>query len=154
VLGYNTPGASTDTYNNNNWLHGSKVVTGATGQTISSISAHVKGTVSASPNNRFRLAVYTDAGGRPGTLVAQTGEGTLVANSWNTLPIGATLAPNTTYWLIYNTNGTSPLANGLSYDVAGANSGGWSTGAVAYGSWPSSFGGYTASAARYSIYAQ
>jgi hypothetical protein len=153
VIGYNTAGASADSYNSN-WMNGSKVTTGSSSQTISTMTVFVRGTVSAAPNNRFRLAVYTDSGGSPGTLVASTAEGTLVANSWNSAPITATLAAGTAYWFIYNTNGTSPNDNNMAFDVGAAAGGGWSTGAVTYGTWPASFGGFTQSSGRYSIYAQ
>ena len=53
----------------------------------------------------FQLAIYTANGSAPGTLVASSATGTLVANSWNTVPISATLAPNTSYYFAYNTNG-------------------------------------------------
>ncbi len=41
--------------------------------------AHVKGTVSAAPNNRFRLAIYTDVSGGPGNSTAVSA--TLSANT-------------------------------------------------------------------------
>ncbi|MFN0027971.1 MAG: Ig-like domain-containing protein [Acidimicrobiales bacterium] len=152
-LGNTAIGVSTDTFNNNS-MHGIRVVAGASNQTVNTMFAYVKGTVSAAPNNRFRVAIYTDAGGVPGTLVAQSAEGTLVANSWNSVAVSATLTANTAYWFIYNSNGTAATHNGLAYDVAAAGSGGWSSGSVPYGTWPASFGGFTSSAARYSLYAQ
>jgi hypothetical protein len=153
VVGYNTPGASTDSYNSN-WMNGSRVVTGSSAQTVSMMSVFVRGTVSAAPNNKFRLAIYTDAAGKPGTLVASSAEGTLVANSWNSAPVTATLAAGTAYWFLYNTNGASPSDNNMAFDVGAANGGGWSTSAVTYGTWPATVGGFSLASARYSIYAQ
>lgn len=152
-VGNTTIGATTDTFNNNS-MHGIRVVAGASNQTVSTMFAYVRGTVSAAPNNRFRMAIYTDAGGIPGTLVAQSGEGTLAANSWNSAAVSATLTANTAYWFVYNSNGTASTHNGLAYNVATAGSGGWSSGSVPYGTWPATFGGFTSSAAWYSLYAQ
>jgi hypothetical protein len=135
-------------------MNGSKVMTGTSSQTVSTMSVFVRGTVSAAPNNKFRLAIYTDAGGSPGTLVASTSEGTLVANSWNSAPITATLAANTAYWFVYNTNGTSPSDNNMAFDVGAANGGGWTNASVTYGTWPATSGSFALASARYSIYAQ
>ena len=55
----------------------------------------------------------------PGSLVATSASGTLVANSWNTVPITATLAPNTSYFFGYNTNGASGSVNNLRYASGG-----------------------------------
>jgi hypothetical protein len=97
------------------------------------------------------LAIYTDAGGAPGTLVAQSSSGSLQANSWNTLPLSATLSANTAYWLMYNTNGTSGSFNTLSYNGDLSPVGAWTT--QSFGTWPSSFGTATLAGQRYSIYA-
>ena len=54
------------------------------------MSAYVAG-VQAAPSNKFQMAIYTNSGSAPGVLVSSTTEGTLTANSWNSLPIAATL---------------------------------------------------------------
>lgn len=69
-------------------------------------------------------------------------------NAWNSLPITAMLAPNTAYWLMFNTNGD----NNMSYDTGSANQGAWSQ-PRPFGTWPSSFGTATRWIAKYSIYA-
>ena len=77
---------------------------GATSVTVNALSVYV-GTVDAAPNNQYQVAIYTDQNGAPGTLVASSTAGTLIPNAWNTLPLVATLQANTSYWLMYNTNG-------------------------------------------------
>ncbi|WP_189131790.1 Ig-like domain-containing protein [Wenjunlia tyrosinilytica] len=134
-----------------NHMNGSRVTTGSAQAVLKTASVHV-GSVSASPNNKFQLAVYTDSNGKPGTLVAATASGTLTANAWNSLPITATLNPNTSYWLMYNTNGTTIAANNMHYSDGGSGQGAYSTGATTFGTWPANFGNATQSTALYSIY--
>jgi hypothetical protein len=150
TLGLTTVGAVHDTGDANN-LNGSMITVGAQPLTVTSISAYV-GNVDAAPRNQFSLAIYANAGGAPGALVAKTAAGTLAANSWNTLPISATLAANTSYWLFYNTNGSSSTVNNLYYNNDPSNVGGYSNGSVAFGTWPTSFGTAVLGGWRYSIY--
>ncbi|WP_407988190.1 Ig-like domain-containing protein [Kitasatospora sp. CMC57] len=149
TLGNTTIGAATDSGDSNH-LNASRFVTGARGGQVSSVSAYV-GPVGAAPNNQYQLAVYQDASGKPGALVANSAAGTLVANSWNTLPVAATLAPNTPYWLAYNSNGASTAVNNLKYN--GGGKGAYSNAATAYGSWPASFGASTNTSLEFSLYA-
>ena len=109
------------------------------------------GSVGAAPNNSYQVGIYTDAAGAPGTLVARSATGTLVANSLNTIPVAASLAANTPYWLMYNTNGSNVNLNNLKYANGGL--GGWSRGSVAFGTWPASFGSFASAAVTYSMYA-
>ena len=90
------------------------------------------------------MAIYAANGSVPGALVATSGTGTLVANSWNTVPISATLAPATSYYLGYNTNGASTTVNNLRYTNGGSS--GWRSAGQAYGTWPASFGGFSSQA--------
>ena len=99
----------------------------------------------------FQVAIYADHGGRPGTRVARSATGTLVANSWHTIAITATLQANTRYWLMYNTNGRSIDVNNMYY-ATGSSGGAYSTDNVTFGSWPFTFPASTPNA-RYSIYA-
>ncbi|GIJ74895.1 PQQ-dependent sugar dehydrogenase [Virgisporangium ochraceum] len=145
-IGYAQIGASTDTGDQNH-MNGSRFVTGAGATTVSSMSVYMK-TVRPAPNNQYQLAIYADANGSPGARVATSATGTLTANAWNTLPISAALAPDTAYWLMYNTNGD----NNLSYDAGTANQGAWSA-STAFGTWPATFGGSTRWNAKFSIYA-
>jgi len=80
--------------------------TTTTKATIASMSIYVGG-VGAYPYNQYQLAIYADSGGVPGALVATSSVGTLTATAWNTLPISATLAAGTAYWLTYTTSSNS-----------------------------------------------
>jgi hypothetical protein len=131
-----------------NYMNGSRFVNGATALSVSQISVYLK-TVQAAPANQYQVAIYTDANGAPGTLVASSTSGTVTANSWNSRPVTATLAANTAYWLVYNTNGD----NNMSYDTGSANQGAWSSQSRPFGTWPSSFGTSSRWTAKFSIYA-
>ncbi len=64
--------------------------------TIQSLSFYV-----TTPVGKLRLGLYDDAGGRPGTLAAQTDEFTPVAG-WNTQAVQTpTLLPAGSYWLAF-----------------------------------------------------
>ncbi|MEU4626169.1 PQQ-dependent sugar dehydrogenase [Actinoplanes sp. NPDC023801] len=145
-IGHTQAGALLDAGDINH-MNGSRFVTGTGPATVTSMSVYMKG-VQAAPNNQYQLAVYADANGSPGARVATSTSGTLTANSWNTRPIAATLAPNTPYWLMYNTNGD----NNLSYDAGAANQGAWSA-ATPFGTWPATFGTSSRWNAKFSIYA-
>src|SRR4029453_758490 len=119
-FGYDQVGGSLDS-GDTNYMNGSRFVTGPPALTVSQISVYLK-TVQAAPANQYQVAIYTDVNGSPGTLGGSSTSGTLKGNSWNSRPITATLAPNTAYWLMFNTNGD----NNMSYDVGGANQGAWS----------------------------
>jgi glucose/arabinose dehydrogenase/PKD repeat protein len=146
-IGHTQVGASLDTGARNH-MNGSRFVTGSDPAAINSLSVYLKG-VQAAPNNQYQLAVYADANGSPGARVASSTSGTLTANAWNTRPISATLAPNTAYWLMYNTNGD----NNLSYDTGTADQGAWSTSATTFGTWPATFGMSSRWNAKFSLYA-
>ncbi|MFD9124963.1 Ig-like domain-containing protein [Kitasatospora sp. NPDC059571] len=149
TLGTVTVGSATDA-GDSNYINTTRYVTGSSGGTVSSISVHV-GTVAAAPNNQYQVAVYADASGKPGALVASSSSGTLTANAWNTLPLTAALSANTAYWLAYNTNGNSSAVNNLHYNSGGTS--GYGTGGRAFGSWPSSFGALSSENVTFSIYA-
>jgi hypothetical protein len=135
-----------------NYMNGSRVLTGAQSVTVQSLSAYV-GPVDAAPHNQFSLAVYTDNNGSPGSLVATSATGTLVANHWNTLPLSATLQPTTHYWLVYNTNASSASLNNLYYATASSPLGAFSNSTQSFGSWPSSFGSASTGSYQFSLYA-
>ncbi|WP_354642559.1 Ig-like domain-containing protein [Kitasatospora camelliae] len=149
VLGTTTVGASTDSADSN-YLNGSRYVTGSSGGTVGSVSVYV-GAVGAAPNNQYQVAIYNDSAGRPGSLLASSAGATLTANAWNTVPLTATLAANTPYWLVYNSNGSSAAVNNLKFASGGTS--GYSSGQVAYGTWPSSFGAVSTGTLNYSMYA-
>ena len=147
VIGYNQVGSQLDS-GDMNYMNGSRFTTGSTAQTISSMSVYIKSVVAA-PNNKYQLAVYADVNGSPGALVAATATGTLTPNSWNSLPIGATLTANTAYWFMYNTNGD----NNMSFDTGAVNQGGYSTNPQTFGTWPAAFGTAVRTTTKFSIYA-
>jgi hypothetical protein len=132
-------------------MNGSRFTTGSSGSTVSSMSVYVGAVDSTAGHNQFQVAIYADANGAPGALLAQSGSGTLTANSWNTLALSASLKANTAYWLMYNTNGTSGSVNGMGYTSGGQSV--WSN-HQSFGSWPSKFGHVAGSmTASFSIYA-
>jgi hypothetical protein len=144
-------GTSIDTGDSNS-MNGSKITIPAPGGTVTSMSAHVGG-IDASPNNQFQLGIYEDNNGVPGALIAHSGSGTLTANTWNSLPISATLAGNTSYWLMYNSNGASPSNNDMQFSVGSAGQGAFSNATTNFGSWPANFGLATLNNSSFSIYA-
>ena len=151
TLGLTTIGSAVDE-GDSNFMNGSLVRTTAGGQ-VTSMSAYVGAIDSSTTNRQFQLAIYGDNAGRPGALLAASGSGTLVASSWNTLAISAALSPNTSYWLMYNTNGRSSNVNNMHFDSAAAGQSGYSSASVTFGTWPATFPAATLSSARYSIFA-
>lgn len=106
------------------------VNSGASGGSVLQINVGYDYT-EAAPNNKCQVAIYTDAAGKPGTLVASSGAVTLEPGSSGSvgtptaIPLSATLTPNTAYWLVALTNGIAggnQMANndlnGTSYTVA------------------------------------
>jgi PAP2 superfamily len=94
-------------------INGSRFTTGISAGPVESVSVYVAAPVDVAPYNQYQLAIYDDAHGAPGRLVASTSSGTLTPDEWNTLPISAVLEPKTPYWLMYNTNGTNGGVNNL-----------------------------------------
>jgi hypothetical protein len=151
TLGVTTIGGFEDN-GDRNYLNGSKVTTNAAGQ-IASISVYVGAIDTLAANQRFEVGVYTDNGGRPGTLVARSATGTLVANAWNTVAIGAPLAANTTYWLMYNTNARGADVNNMRYTTGAAGQGAYSASSVPFGTWPATFPSAVITNYAFSLYA-
>lgn len=150
-LGLTSVGGILDS-NDSHYLNGSLVFTSSVGQIVS-MSAYVGSIDTYQANRNYQMAIYTNNSGRPVTLVAKTASGTLVANSWNTLPITASLQANASYWLIYNTNGRSGAVNNLHYNGGTYGYGAYSSGTVNFGTWPTTFPTSTLSNAVYSLYA-
>jgi hypothetical protein len=148
TAGGTTIGPETDT-NASGFLNGSRVIlTGALA--ITSMSVHV-GAVDALASNRlYGLAIYTDVSGQPGTLVASSTAGTLIANSWNTRPLVVVL-PAGAYWLMYATNGLTAEVNNAHCGPGVLGQSAWST-PVPFGSWPTAYGVDTISNSVYSLY--
>jgi len=131
-------------------LNGSKVRTSAAGR-IASMSVYVGNIDSLAANRQYQLAIYTDNAGRPGTLVAASATGTLVANARNTLGVSASLQANTNYWLVFNTNGRSSGVNNMRYNTGSAGQGAHSVNAVSFGTWPTTFPSATIDKRLYSL---
>jgi WD40 repeat protein len=151
TIGLATQGSILDSGASNH-MNGSKVTT-TNGGTISSMSVYVGGIDALSSNQSYQLAIYTDNVNKPGTLVASSATGTLTVNSWNTLPVSATLQPNTSYWLMYNTNGRTTTVNNMYYNNGTTGQGAYSSGLVTFGTWPATFPASQLSRAIYSLYA-
>ena len=149
TLGSTTAGTSTDS-SNSNTMNATRFATGNGGK-LASLSVNV-GAVDTNVSNRsYQMAIYSANGNVPGNLVANTTTGTLVANTWNTLPITGTLAPNTGYFIVYNSNGSSSAVNNMRYTSGGVS--GWSTGGRPFGTWPVTFGAFSSQSATFSMYA-
>ncbi len=148
-LGATTVGGSTDS-SNSNGMNATRFTTVEGGRVVS-MSVNVGAVDPSVARRSFQLAIYAASGNVPGALVASSSTGTLVANSWNTAPLTATLAPSTSYYLVYNTNGASAAVNNLRYASGGSS--GWRTSGQAFGTWPATFGGFSSQSATFSIYA-
>jgi hypothetical protein len=139
TFGKTTAGNQTDTADSNSVIAG-RFQSGTLGGTALSISVHAGAIVSAAPNNLFQAALYSDNAGKPGTLIASSSSATLIASSWNTVAISATISPSTWYWIAYNTNGTSASANNLTLSSGSiANQTQWIS-TEPFGTWPTTYG--------------
>jgi hypothetical protein len=101
--------------------------------TVNSISVYISSPISASPNNQYQVAIYTDQTG-PRTLLASSGSQTITGNAWNTVALTASVTANTTYWLTYNSNAASDSADNLILSPIATCDYAWA--AQAYGTWP------------------
>lgn len=146
MVGSQVIGASTDTCDSN-YINGSRFGSGS-GGSLTSMSVFVRA-VSPSPNDQFQMAVYSDAAGRPGNLIASTATGRLKPNAWNRLAISTRLAANTNYWLMYNANGVGCAMDDMTYSSGGM--GGYS-GPVSFGSWPATIKSASTGAWTFAIF--
>ena len=112
-LGNPTAGEVLD-HSNSNGLGANRIRTSSLGGRAVRAWIYTPGPIDEPPNDRFEMGLYADAGGAPGRLVALTPTGSLTSG-WNSLPIEAELAANSTYWLVYNTNATSIHRNNPTY---------------------------------------
>ena len=151
ALGATTAGSSNDT-SDSNGIDATRFTT-AFGGKVAALSVNVGAVDTQVANRAFQLAIYSANGNVPGALVANTGTGVLVGNSWNTIPLTAdvTLAPNTPYFLAYNTNGRSSTVNNMRYVSGGASA--WRTAGQPFGTWPTTFGSATTQNVTFSLYA-
>ena len=160
-IGYTSVGTFTGGDIEGSIINAQKVTTTA-GGTISSMSAYFLN--SASPNNLFQFALYADngSGTAPGAYIASSSIGTMLnpgQHNWYTLPISATLASTTTYWLVFWSNAdtatSSPIATsngGASSLKVGSSGTAWQTGPD--NGFPATFPALTVQAAQVaSLYA-
>ena len=149
-LGTTAVGTISDTgYSNTMNAFRYQTLTGQSGP-ASSVSVYIPAPIGASPNNQFQVAIYSDTGGNPGTLIAASASKAITAAGWNSVPIAATLAANTAYWIVYNTNGTGTANNSLILSAGGTYK--WRS--QTFGTWPATFGATQGSSANTaSIYA-
>ena len=89
------------------------------GGSVSSMSVYIHSGVGAS--HQGQLAIYSDSSGTPGSYIASTAVTTLTGNSWNTMPITATLLPSTTYWFIFWTNDSAGSEEALVSPASAGN---------------------------------
>lgn len=112
-FGNTNPESTGDT--SNSIFNGSKFPTGASGGQATSMSIYITDLDPVTTNRKFVLAIYSDIAGKPGTLIANTDPTSTLtlSNNWNSsnLTTNPTLMPNTTYWLMFNTNGNSGIKN-------------------------------------------
>jgi hypothetical protein len=87
----------------NNTMSGTQITTGSLALPVSSLSVYLATAIDSAPNNQIEVAIYTDSAGKPGTKVVASGS-TAAVEGWNTIALTTTLAANTKYWLLYNTN--------------------------------------------------
>jgi hypothetical protein len=120
-LGLCSPGSVQDTGNGGS-PNGSKITTGSKAETVSSICADVVA-VAPAPYNHYIVSIYADASGTPSTLVAQSVYSTLTGPGWNCAAVTASLAANTTYWLLFNADADGPVYNNLYYNQVSTNVG-------------------------------
>lgn len=148
--GYTNQGALLDT-GDAGYMNGSKFTTNSSGGVATSMSVFV-GNVDTGSHNQYQMAIYTDNNGTPGILVAKTNTGTLSPITWNTLPITATLQPNTTYWLMYNTNASTSTnyLNNMYFDTGAQNIAAWAK--HSFSSWPTNFPTATLDTTQFSLY--
>ena len=103
-----------------NSMHGAGFLLGEKVVVSSARTLRQIGLIAIAAGPQFQLALYTDVGGAPGTLVAQTAIGTLTAGTME-VPITAGSVPIAagTYWImgIYNTNASIGYTTGASTNV-------------------------------------
>lgn len=114
MVGRPTLGSTIDSDDSNN-INGSRYITGITAGPVKSLSIFVATPVDRAPNDQFEMAIYDDKLGAPHRLLAVSDRSSLRADEWNTVAIDAILEPNSAYWFVYNTNGTTVAANNPVY---------------------------------------
>ncbi|HUB93624.1 MAG TPA: choice-of-anchor R domain-containing protein [Verrucomicrobiae bacterium] len=114
-----TAGGTNDGCCNEGYMIADQFTTTAGGAVESLTTFAALGGITAAPANEFQMGIYTDNSGAPGSYVASTAVSTLTtAGAWYTVPVTATLAANTSYWLVYWTNVSGYGSNNAESNVA------------------------------------
>jgi hypothetical protein len=110
----------------------------AAAETVSAIGIEV-----GTPAGHVNLAIYTDSGGAPSSLLGQTGSTAVSISGWNDIPLSSSisLTSGVRYWLTFQTD-TNSLTIHSGYGASGQNG---YVKAMSYGSYASSFGSGSAS---------
>jgi hypothetical protein len=129
-LGYASLGANLDT-GSGGLLFCQKTTANTTGTITGASMAY--GTPIDPFNNLFKMALYTDGSGAPGTLITESSEGT-ATDGWNDVTLSASVTDGTVYWLCAQSNTTTRADNNPYYDTGAAAPTVNQT--VTYGTWP------------------
>ena len=134
-LGLAGPLGSADGGDNDN-ISTSPITSGPAGAVVNGLSAYIN---PPNPGDQIALAHYANGSGNlPGTLLVHSAKTTVSAGGWNTVSISpTTLAPNTVYWIAYNTNSG---ADNLHFTADGSGLETHSS-AVTFGTWPTTIPG-------------
>lgn len=148
TMGYNTIGTTTDA-DASNHVNATKFTASASG-TVSTLYARIGASVGSSPNNMAQMAIYSGTS-NPTTLLASSAAVTITASSWVAFPISSvSVTSGQTYWLAYNTNGTTTTVNNLVYHTGSTDQSRYIP--QTYGTWPASYTG-TPQNFEFSVYA-
>ena len=141
-IGYNAVGPLNEN-GDLGYMLANQFVATSTGK-LTTLNAYVD-TVGASPTNHGEMALYSDSGGAPHTLLANSSSTVLTASSWNSFSIPSTsVTAGTNYWLVFesdsNTTGFANTTANTQYPAvnethtySSALPTTWSTTASAYG---------------------
>lgn len=136
TVGYSNdnPATASQDHGNPGLAVATKVASTGSAGTLSSISIYIG---SVSLGSHVKLALYADNGTglAPGNLIATSAEITPTPNSWNSIPVSASIAASTTYWIVYRSD------DGVTGATRYATTGNMAYVSVSYASaWPSPFG--------------
>ncbi|MCL6096364.1 MAG: site-specific integrase [Patescibacteria group bacterium] len=133
TAGYTTQPTGTNDSGNANLAILNKATPSSSG-TVSSISVYISAVDPALPH--MRAAIYSDSSGTPNTLLAQSANQTLTANSWNTFPLSANVTAGTQYWIGWEaeSNNTHEF-----YDSVGGTNNNYYKNLGSYQAFPSTF---------------
>jgi len=129
-----------------NYINADLVTAPPGGMTVTSINVYLTDTTTG---KSLKCAVYSDAGGAPGTFLMGTNELTSPGLGWQTFTLTSNLglASNTNYWLAVWTGGEFNVASELNGGTS------WYSTSTYGGAWPSSAPSGTSDTFKHSIFA-